>query len=332
MSAHSPAQLPVPRRIAAIGLAVPLLVALALWAFAWPAARLAPRELPIGVAGPAAATAAVSAQLSSHEGAFSLHQYPDGQAARAAIEDREIYGALVVTPQGPELLTASAASPVVAQLLQGAAQQAAGGAAPAAVRTTDVVPAPAADPRGAVLGAGLLPLVLAGLAAGVLVTVLRLRRGPALAALTVAALGAGAVAALITHSWLGALTGNWFLEAGVLALTVLAVGATAAGAAALIGAPGLGLTALLMVLIGNPFSGVASAPELLPGAAAALGAQLPPGAAGQLLRSVAYFDGAGGTAPAVVLALWAVLGIAAVLLARPARRPAAAPAPEPVGV
>ncbi|NEC47755.1 ABC transporter permease, partial [Actinospica acidiphila] len=44
--------MPTHRRIAAVLALIPTLVALALWAFAWPAARTAPRDLPLGVAGP----------------------------------------------------------------------------------------------------------------------------------------------------------------------------------------------------------------------------------------------------------------------------------------
>jgi hypothetical protein len=45
---------------------------------------------------------------------------------------------------------------------------------------------------------------------------------------------------------------------------VLAIDATTAGLIALIGAAGLGLGILLMIFVGNPFSGATSAPELLP--------------------------------------------------------------------
>ncbi|MEV8093837.1 ABC transporter permease [Kitasatospora sp. NPDC085879] len=314
----SPESVPAPRRVLAVWVLVPALVALALWAFAWPAARLAPRHLPIGTAGPAAATAALDRQLAAHPGAFEVHHYPDGAAARQAVLDREVYGALVAGPGGPELLTASAAGPTVAQLLRSAAES--GAPAGSTVRVTDLVPAPATDPRGAVFGAGLLPLVLAGVAAGAAVTLLRLRGARAIAALVGAALLAGLVGALIAHSWLGALTGPWWTEAGVIALTALAVGASVAGTAALLGTPGIGLTALLMVLIGNAFSGVASAPELLPAPAGVLGQQLPPGAAGTLLRSVSYFDGAGAGGPLLTLALWAGLGLAVLGLTAARRR------------
>ncbi|MEV6210809.1 ABC transporter permease [Kitasatospora sp. NPDC051914] len=322
----SPESAPASRRLVAVWTLVPLLAALALWAFAWPAARTAPRDLPIGVAGPAAATATVEQRLAAHPGAFEIHHYADAAAARQAVEDRDVYGALVAGPGGPELLTASAAGPAVAQLLRTAADSAA--PAGTAVHVTDVVPTPAADPRGAAFGAGLLPLVLAGVAAGGVVTAMRLRGGRAITALLGAALLTGLVGAALAHGWLGTLTGNWWAEAGVIGLTVLAVGATAAGAAALLGTAGLAVAGLLMVLIGNAFSGVASAPEMLPAPAGVLGQQLPPGAAGTLLRSVSYFDGAGAGGPLLTLLLWAGLGLAAVGLAAARHRAAPATAPE----
>ncbi|MFH9586057.1 ABC transporter permease [Streptomyces luteogriseus] len=301
------------RHVIAVVVLVPVLAALALWAFAWPASRIAPRDLPLGVAGPAAAAAQVERQLERHEGAFEIRRYADEAAARDAIEDRSVYGAVVVTPQGPELLTASAAGPVVAQFLQQAvAHQAA--AEGTQVKTVDVVSTPAGDPRGAVLNAATLPLALAGIAAGAVVTLLGLRGLRAVAALLGASALVGVIAAGIAHSWLGALGGDWWTEASVLGLSTLAVGGAVAGLAALIGPAGTGVGAALVMLIGNPFSGATSAPQMLPEPAGAIGQWLPPGAGTTLLRSVSYFDGAAATGPALTLAWWAVLGLGAVLL------------------
>jgi hypothetical protein len=313
----------------AIIVLVPLLAALALWAFAWPAARTAPRDLPLGVAGPAAATAQVEQGLRQHEGAFEIHRYADEAAARAAIEDRTVYGAVVVTAQGPELLTASAASPVVAQLLQQAVthQAAAGGAE---VKAVDVVPTPAADPRGAVLSSSVLPLALAGIIAGAVVTLLGLRGVRAVTALVLSAALVGTVAAALAHSWLGALTGNWWAEAGALALATLAVSAAVAGLAALVGTAGIGAVAFLVMFLGNPFSGAASAPRLLPEPAGTIGQWLPPGASATLLRSVSFFDGAAATGPVLTLSWWAALGLGAVLLGNALK--ARTKSAEPVGV
>ncbi|WP_329213444.1 ABC transporter permease [Streptomyces sp. NBC_00683] len=300
------------RRAVAVILLVPLMVTLALWAFSWPAARTAPRDLPLGVAGTAPAADQLQEQLERREGAFEIHRYDDAAAARAAIEDRVVYGAVVATEKGPHLLTASAASPIVSQLLREAVTAAA--PAGAAVPVTDVVAAPGTDPRGGVLGASILPLALAGVASGAVVTLMKLRGARAAVTLTGAAVLVGVAATAVAHSWLGVITGNWWAEAGTIGLTVVAIGAAVAGLAALIGTPGIGLGALLMVLLGNPFSGVTSAPELLPEPVGMIGQWLPPGAGGSLLRSVAFFDGSAAGGAMATLAIWAVLGLAAVLI------------------
>ncbi|MFI5569545.1 ABC transporter permease [Streptomyces sp. NPDC051740] len=301
------------RRVVAVTLLIPALVALALWAFAWPAARTAPHDLPLGVAGPTAATAPVEQRLEHRKGAFDLHHYADEAAAREAVEDREVYGAVVVTGQGPKLLTASAASPAVAQLLQQAvAQQAA--ASGSRVTTVDVVPAAEGDPRGAVLNTSVLPLALAGIGAGVAVTLLGLRGARAVAALAGSATLVGMVAAALAHSWLDAVPGNWWAVAGTFALAALAMGTAVAGLAALIGQAGIALGGFVIMLLGNPFSGASSAPEMLPEPAGAIGQWLPPGASVSLLRSVSFFDGAGAAGSALTLTWWAALGLGAVLV------------------
>ncbi|MEU4269679.1 ABC transporter permease [Streptomyces sp. NPDC026092] len=324
------------RKTLAVLVLIPVVVALALWAFAWPAARIAPRDLPIGVAGPAAATAPLEQRLAERDGAFEVHRYDSEAAAREAIEDRVVYGAVVVTPQGPELLTASAASPVVAGLLREAvtAQVPPG----TQLTVTDVVPAPAGDPRGSAFGAGLFPLILAGAASGIVVTVLGLRGARAAGTLLGAAALAGIVGTALAHSWLGVFAGDWWAEAGVLGLTVLAIGSSIAGLAALIGKPGIGIGAFLMILLGNPFSGVTSAPEMLPAPVGALGQWLPPGAGGSALRSFAFFDGAGAGSALLILGAWSVAGLIALFVGGARNRAAAAPTavtpapvPAPVG-
>lgn len=322
------------RKTLAVMVLIPVVAALALWAFAWPSARIAPRDLPVGIAGPATATAPLEQRLAERDGAFEVHRYDSAADARTAIKDRVVYGAVIVTPQGPELLTASAASPVVAGLLREAVTaQTPPGTEP---RVTDVVPTPAGDPRGSVLTASLFPLILAGAASGIVTTVLGLRRSRAALALVGAAALAGLAGASLADSWLGAFAGNWWAEAGILGLTVLAIGSTLAGLAALIGRAGLGLGAVLMILLGNPFSGVASAPELLPSPVGTLGQLLPPGAGGSALRSVAFFDGGGVGAPLLVLGAWAAAGLTMTLLGgrrtRAADTRALTPTPEPAPV
>ena len=81
-----------------------------------------------------------------------------------------------------------------------------------------------------------------------------------------------------------------------------------------------------MILMGNPFAAVASAPELLPQPVGGLGQLLPPGAGGNLLRSTGFFDGAGGGRHIAVLAIWALAGFAALGIAAARRR--LSPTPE----
>ena len=124
---------------------------------------------------------------------------------------------------------------------------------------------------------------------------------------------AGLGAFLIAQSFLGALPHEYLATWAALSLTVLAIGATAAGLIALAGPAGLGLSAALMIFIGNPFSGASSAPQLLPVAVSHIGQWLPPGAAASLLRSTAYFGGHGASGHLSVLIIWSVLGLAAVV-------------------
>jgi hypothetical protein len=302
-------------------LLVPLAVALVLTLFAWPSARLEPRDLPIGVAGPAVPAAAFEQRLGERTGAFDVHRYGDEAAARAAIEDREVYGAFVAAPQGAKVLTASAAGPAVAQLLAQAAEE--GGPEPLPVE--DVV---AAGPRGAALPSSVLPLLIAGIVTGVAASMLATGAAGRAALLAIGSILTGLVATLIVQGWLDVVRGDWWANAAGFSLIVAAIAAVVAGLNALLGPKGIGLAALTMVLVGNPLSGVASAPELLPRPAGDIGQLLPPGAGGNLLRSTGFFDGAAAGGHVAVLAAWVLVGLA--LLAAAARRhraPAAATEP-----
>ena len=125
---------------------------------------------------------------------------------------------------------------------------------------------------------------------------------------------------MIAQWWLGIVESNWVANWAVLSLLVLAIAAVVAGFEALIGAAGIGVGALTMVLIGNPFSAVSSAPEMLPKPVGDIGQLLPPGAGGNLLRSTAFFDGADAGGHVVVLVAWVAVGLAALAAAAVRRR------------
>ncbi|MFC0004688.1 hypothetical protein [Micromonospora siamensis] len=292
--------------------------------FAAPAAHLAPRDLPVAVAGPPPVVAELAGRLAAaRPGAFAVTTLPDAAAADRALRDREVYAAFVAGPDGVALHTAPAASPTVAALLTEAAGQLAGGRP---VPVTAVVPADPDDPRGTGFAAGFLPLALTGMLAGVLLTVLVTGRVARLVGLLGYAVLAAGVGAVVLHDWLGVIPGDRLREAGVIGLFALAAAGTVAGLGALLRGPGLGLGALVVFLVGNPLSAIAAAPELLPQPWGAVGQWLPVGAGGTLLRSAAFFDGAGGGRALAVLAGYATVGLLLVLLAG---HRAVRPAPEP---
>jgi hypothetical protein len=285
-------------------------ISVLLIAFAWPSVRSSVHDVPIAVAGPAAAVEQISAALDQRlPGGFEITEVADTAAAERLIRDRQVYGAIDLSSGSPQVIVASAASAAVVQTLQsGATALSPAQGTGTAVAVRDLVPLPADDPRGAGLAAGALPLVMGGLLAALLLT--RFVRGTArqvTGALAFAVTSGLAVAAILQF-WLGSLNGVYWANSGAVALTIAATSLSVLGFELLLGYVGLGLGAVTMMLIGNPLSGTATAPEMLPGWSGALGQLLPPGAGSQLLRSTAFFDGHGTSRSVIVLATWLTLG------------------------
>lgn len=277
-----------------------------------------PSGVRLAVAGPPAAADQVAARLAATAGpdAFEIVGVTDSAQAQAQLRDRSVDGAIVLGPNGPAVLTAGAGSPAIAQLLTtAAAHLGADGAATAAVPVVDVVPLSAADSHGAGLPAGSLPMVLAGLALGA-AAALSLRNRWVVAG----AIAGGAVAIGLSFagvlSWLGVIDGAYLAASSAIALTVAVSALVVAGSARLLGPAGLAVGGLLLMIIGNPLSGIASSPRLLPAPWGEVGQWLPTGAGGTLLRTVAYFPDAAAGFPVWVLLAWGSLGLAGVLLGR----------------
>jgi len=319
---------PPDRRALAVLAALLAAQALFVLAFVVPAHDPQPHDVPVGVVGPPTVAQGLEGRAPE---ALAVRRYPSEAAARSAIADREVYGAVVIGERGESLLVASAASPAIAQLLEATVTA----AAEQPIPVEDVRPLDPEDSRGTTINAMFLPLVVVCLPAALLLGALRLSARGLLGALALfAALGGLLVVALVAGV-LGALPGSFLALAGVTALVILAIALPTAGLERLLGPPGIGLAALVFFLVGNPGSGNASAPELLPGFWRAVGPLLPSGAGGSAVRNTAYFDGAAVLEPLLVLGGWALVGAALVLLARPRRaagraEPAAAPAGAPL--
>ncbi|MFF7484071.1 ABC transporter permease [Streptomyces luteogriseus] len=325
---------PWPTVVRAVAL-LTVTISLLLTAFAWPSVRSSVHDVPIAVAGPAAAVKRITPVLDRRlPDGFKVTEVADTATAEQLIRDRKVYGAIDLSSGTPQVITASAGSTAVAQTLNTIATGLGQAQGPGtAVAARDLVPLPAEDPRGSGLAAGALPLVMGGLLAALLLT--RLVHGSVhrvTGALSFALTG-GLAAAAILQFWLGSLDGSYWANSGAVALTIAATSLTIMGLESLLGYAGFGLGAATMMLIGNPLSGTATAPEMLPGWSGTLGQLLPPGAGGQLLRSTAFFDGHGATAAATVLATWFTLGTVQCLAGNLRRRstttaadPAARPA------
>jgi hypothetical protein len=304
---------PAHRRLMVAIVALPLLIAGAALVFAWPAARVSPRSVPVGI---------VSTSPVAPPAGFSFRPYADAAAAKEAIRTRHVYGAFVITPNDVTVLKASAASPAVAQLLD-TAGSAMASAAKARLTSVDVVPTARSDPRGLVLSSALLPLTICSIlvAAVVMLFLGQVSTRHRLGGLVGTALAGGLGAYLIAQEFLGALPHQPLETWAALSLTMLAICAPTAGLLAHAGPPGIGVAAAVMVFVGNPFSGVTSAPQLMPSAVDHIGQLLPPGAGASLVRNAAYFNGSDSAGHLLVLGLWSAFGLAAVFLGRPARTP-----------
>jgi len=286
--------------------------------FAWPAARTAPRNVPLGISGPPQVVTQVTGGIGhAMPGAFTFTTYADGPAAQQAVTSRKVYASLVFTQQGATLFTASAASPTLANALTQAIPSALKAAQPQlAVTVTDLVPPPASDPHGASLPSALIPLTITSIAAGALISLSVKRRAVRLGSVIGFAIGAGLFVTLALQTMVGGLAGSFIANASVLALFALAVAATTAGLTAALGLIGTGVTAFVVFFFGFPYSGATSAWQMLPTPWGATAQYLPVGAANQAVRSVAFFSSAGAGIFLGVLALWAVVGLALAAIPR----------------
>jgi hypothetical protein len=296
------------------------------FAFVFPGNKPEPHHVPVAFVGSSKIEGALKAKSG---GAISFRSYDSEQAARAAIENRDVYGAFVTDGRHNRLLVASAASLSVAQMLRGAATH-----ATFPVQVQDTAPLPENDPRGATINLMFLPLIVVCFTAVMALGTLRLTRVKLVGAVALfAALGGVGVAALVSLG-LGALPGSFVALAGVTALSILAMALPTAGFHRLLGPPGVVVGAVLFLVIGNPASGNGTAPELLPGFWRWISQLMPPGAGGTGIRDVAYFDGNATAKPLLVLAVYALIGamLVAAADARRRRRARANHESSPVGV
>ncbi|WP_327169312.1 hypothetical protein [Streptomyces subrutilus] len=303
------------RKLALVVLGLAALITTMLCAFALPSLHSGPHHVPLGVTGPRQTVEGL--RDGADADAWDVRVYATPAAVRSAVEDRAIAGGLAVTDHGVDVYTATAGGPSATVALTALGD---GVAAQHGAKATvhDLVPFTEDDPRGTGLTSALLPMIFGGIfPALILGSVfpghrgLRTRLAGALLFSAVAGAAVTAVLQFATHS----IDGGYAQSALGVILGMAAMSTTLLGLQAFLGMAGFALGGALMMLLGNPLSGLATGPHWLPTGWAALGQLLPPGASGSLLRANAFFDGTGAGLPALVLGAWVAVGIAFALLA-----------------
>lgn len=299
-------------------------------AFGWPALVAEPRDVRVAITGPDPFVSQVESVSQQAGGAIELVRVADRGAAVTAIEERDVVGAVLIDPRSPEVLIASAAGTGPRQLMDRLTQGlqarldqavAAGEAPTATITITDVAPFGSDDPTGARFGTAALPLVLGGILGGALVAFGLIGAVRQFTGVIGYALIGGFGLGAILQLWFGALAGTYLLNSLAIALVLASIATVVLGLARLLGPRGVGIAAVLFVLLGIPISGALTPLQFLPQPWEAVGLSLPPGAAIDLLRNLSFFPDAPTTAGWSVLGGWAVAGLVLLLVSTRASVP-----------
>jgi hypothetical protein len=264
-------------------------------------------NMPFGVTGS-------SPVLTQVEKTFSLRvtHYPDESAAKQAIGQAKIWGALIPGTVVSTLIVVPSISDL-APLDLAANFEKAAITQRRLLKVQQYTPVPLAkkDPFGLVLSLMLLPLLVGGYVCS---TLLRGATGEASGRwrgmiLAGFAVGAGLVVDLIVGLWLqGYPTGSFWIVWPIASLIIIVTALVAAVLQKLLGAAGTLLTTIVVMLFGNPSSGGANGVPYLPTFWRDIGPFLPPRNAYILLRNSVYFHGNGTTQALVVLLIYAGVG------------------------
>lgn len=272
---------------------------------------LYPREMPFGVTGPSSpVVSAVEKQYS-----LDITTYSSASALTQAATRGDIYGGYITGSSGDTLVTVPAKSFFGEVLIRG-------GFASAAKKlnqkftTMTIAPLPTSDRTGALAGLLLLPtLIGAYLAASMIFSASKTAavrgRIPIIVAFAI-------VVALITGIVAGPILGAfptshlWSLLP-CFALVAAAVGLTAVAIQGLLGRLGTLVVVVVLVVVGGASAGGAGV-ALLPIYWQRIGEVLPPRHAVELYRNVRYFDGNDIGGSIAILAAYALVSAAVIIL------------------
>lgn len=318
MATSSPTRTPGKSLALSLGLTAGLsiiLVAL-LSLFILPSLKSGPQNLKIGVVATAQDATTVTEWLDENRtGDYVPVEYDTRADLEADIRAHAISGGVVVDGTEMQVLVTSAGSTAMAGSLTstGTALALDMQLMPA---VEDVVPLPDTDPTGIGIGGLAFPLVFGGIVPAVAFrAIFAGRRKWIFGGLMGFSIVGGLVVAAVLKFMFGSFEGNLLPVAASVSLGIAALALPLAGLQECFGGKGFTIAAMLMMFVGNPFAGIATGAQWLPSGVAMIGQLLPPGAAGTLVRSAAYFGGAGGATALIVLSCWVATGLALWFLA-----------------
>ena len=304
-----------------VSLLVSLFAALFVTSYSLAMGNPQPHDIPIGVVSDSVTPDELGASLEKATGTtFLVSGYPSADAAKQALDQQQIYAALVTAggSAGSELYISSASGSSIAKVISAEAAQL-GASLGVQITVTDLNPLRPDDPSGLVLFYLALASTIIGFVGAIqtrvnasgMTIVGELAWDAGRAALV------GLVITLTTGPVLGFETFPLVPVWGVLAMTVFIAGAVYNFFRVIVGGKwALMPTWIIFILISNPSSGGAVAPQLLPPFYEFMGRWMPTGATVRALRDLAYFPEAVHPEPYVVLGLWLVGATGAFVLAR----------------
>ena len=275
-----------------------------------------PHDIPVGLVGPAPAVQQISTAFGTNApGAFQFTIYSSEGDAMAALDSRTVDGVLLLGSP-PRLIVAGAAGDAATAVITAALTNV---FKPQGVTlNVEVVhPFAAGDAHGLILFFVVVAVIVSALVAQALLLGIAPDAGFGTRMIVAVAFAVlGGLTAMGTAEWIAGDYGSGFWTAtGFVMLAALAVGTVVAGCARLLGPPGLGLAALVVVLLDLVSSGGPVGSQLLPDFYRWLAPWMPAGQLYSSLRGALYFDGAGLSSPLLVLSGWVAGGLLLMWLA-----------------
>jgi len=274
-----------------------------------------PHQLSVGIVAPDLMVKVVDLGLRTKApGYFTLKAYPNEQSLTSAIKDRKVYGGYVYRKDSGLLLTASASGKAADTAITGL------GESVSKILRQPLVPRDVAslnshDSQGLSSYTYQYGLLVPSFFFGMLIFMFGygLSLSWRLGLIGGYALSAGIVGALTVGPIVGALPDHFLALAALGALYAVMAALVTYGLCRLLSYVGLGLAALLLILVGNSTGGGSINQEFLPDFFRSIGQVLPNGAFIRSVRNTVYFGGANTHRAILVVALWALGGLALVL-------------------